>query len=84
MKMFSNGVFALLLEVVSSWQVIVVTVAIILYIYLVGYVARSYHRPRVKRAKVKKQKPEPVAVQEDTEEKSSKSNSDEELGLEED
>ena len=36
---------ALLLQVVKSWQVIAVTVVLVLYMYLVGYVARIYHHP---------------------------------------
>ena len=77
--MFPGGIFELLKQVVTSWQVIVVTVVFILYVFIVNYTARSYHRPRtVKKiafkAKAKKPKPSKEA---------SSSNSNDELGLEE-
>ena len=59
--MFSDGLKAILLQVITSWQVIAVTLALVLFIYLVNYVARSYHRPRLSKSKpqkVKKAKPE--------------------------
>ncbi|MDR0495328.1 MAG: hypothetical protein LBG95_06860 [Treponema sp.] len=57
--MFSKEFSELLLQVVTSWQVIAITVALVLYIYLVNYVARSYHRPHsVSKSKPKKVKPE--------------------------
>ena len=34
----------LIIQVVSSWQVITVTVVVLLYIFLINYVARLYHR----------------------------------------
>ena len=43
--MFNAEVRKLLLEVISSWQVWVVTVVLVLYVFLVNYVARLYHRP---------------------------------------
>jgi len=58
--MFSQELKELLIQVIQSWQVIAVTIALVLYMYLVGYVARSYHRPRsVSRSKPKKVKPPP-------------------------
>jgi len=77
-EMFSGEIFELLKQVITSWQVIAVTIVIILYLNIVFYAARNYHRPRVKREKVKKQKSEPAPVMEDTE-----SDSNDELGLEE-
>ena len=43
--MFNAEVRKLLIEVVSSWQVWVVTAVLVLYIFLVNFVARLYHRP---------------------------------------
>jgi hypothetical protein len=58
--MFSKELTELLIQVVQSWQVIAVTIALVLFMYLVGYVARSYHRPRsVSRSKPKKVKSPP-------------------------
>ena len=37
---------ALLFQVIISWQVIAVTIVLVLYMFLVNYVARIYHRPR--------------------------------------
>ena len=36
----------ILLQIITSWQVIAVTVALALYISLVNYVGRRYHQPR--------------------------------------
>jgi hypothetical protein len=44
--MFSGELMGLLKQVVTSWQVIAVTVALVLYIFLVSYVGRTYKRPR--------------------------------------
>ena len=48
----------LLPQVITSWQVWAVILALVLYMYLVGYVARTYHRPRISKAKPKKKKKE--------------------------
>ena len=37
---------ALLFQIIQSWQVIAVTIVLILYMFLVNYVARTYHRPQ--------------------------------------
>jgi hypothetical protein len=37
----------LLMQVITSWQVLFITGALVIYMYLVIYVARTYHRPRV-------------------------------------
>ena len=79
--MFPGGTIALLKHVISSWQVIVVTIALVLYLQIVFYTARSYHRPRIKKVKMKKVKLEPVAGPEETE---AGGDSNDELGLEED
>jgi hypothetical protein len=74
----------LLVKVISSWQVIAVTVVVFLYFYLVSYVARLYHRSSFSsvfssKPKPKKHKSAPVEPEAETEVESS----DDELGLEE-
>jgi len=65
--MFSKELSELLFQVVMSWQVIAVTVALVFYIYLVNYVTRSYHRPHfVSRSKPKKVKPSSKAASKTT------------------
>lgn len=67
--MFSSEVIRLILSVLASWEVISVTLAVIVYLFLVFYVARLNRRPR--RAAAPKQKkaakkdaaPEPVEVE---------------------
>jgi hypothetical protein len=54
--MFSKEFLEILVEIVKSWQVIAVTIAMLIYLNIVSYVARSYHRPKVKRVKIKKEK----------------------------
>jgi len=44
--MFNAEVRRLLIQVIGSWQVWVVTVVLILYVFLINYVARLYNRPR--------------------------------------
>ena len=45
--MFSDEIKKLLVQVITSWQVLVVTVVLILYVFVVNYVARLYHhRPQ--------------------------------------
>ena len=80
--MYPGGIIALLKEVITSWQVIAVTIAIILYLQIVFYAAKSYHRPRVKKIRLKRSKPEPAAA--GPEETEAGVDSNEELGLEED
>ncbi|MDR1868425.1 MAG: hypothetical protein LBQ82_00395 [Treponema sp.] len=82
-EMFSKEFLELFMQLIKSWQVLVVTVGLVIYVYLVSYVARSYHRPRVKKVKkTKAKKAEPVqeAGPEETE---ASGNSNDELGLEE-
>ncbi|MDR1374974.1 MAG: hypothetical protein LBJ24_08385 [Treponema sp.] len=73
----SKELLDLLIRVIGSWQVLAATGAILLYIFLVSYVARLYHRPRqsFKKAKRSKSAPKPAAVPEEA--------SDDELDLEE-
>jgi hypothetical protein len=44
--MFSGELIGLLKQVISSWQVIAVSVALVLYLFLVSYVVRGSKRPR--------------------------------------
>ena len=45
MYMFNEEVRRMLVQVISSWQVLVTTVVLVLYVFLVNYVARLYRRP---------------------------------------
>jgi cell division protein YceG involved in septum cleavage len=83
--MFSKDIMEMLIQVLKSWEVLFVTVGLVIYIFIVNYVSRSYRRPRVKREKkIKVKKSEPVAetIEED-EDGGSIDNSNDELGLEE-
>ena len=41
--MFTKEMFSYLLKVITSWQIIAVTICLIIYFTLVSYVARLYH-----------------------------------------
>ena len=60
--MFSNEIKKLLIQVISSWQVIAVTIVLIIYVSIVNYVARinrrSSRRSNTPIPKDKKKKPE--------------------------
>jgi len=77
--MFPGGIFELLKQVISSWQVIAVTLGFILYVFIVNYTARRYHRPRVAK-KIIIKKPKPASK---PEKKPSAAKSNDDLGLEE-
>ena len=63
----------MLIEVIKSWQVLVMTGALVLYMFLVNYVARTYHqpryvsksKPRTSKAKAAKAQPKEVEITED-------------------
>ncbi|MDR2303392.1 MAG: hypothetical protein LBE10_02235 [Treponema sp.] len=80
--MFSKELKDMLLQVVISWQVLAVTVGVILYFFLVSYVGRNYRRPRHASAKLisKASHASEAAAAGDEEEQTSE---DEDLGLEE-
>jgi len=64
--MFSEELKSLLIQVVKSWQVIAVTVVLVLYISLVNYAARAHKKPafvsKIKpKKKEKKEKPKKEA-----------------------
>ncbi|MDR0312200.1 MAG: hypothetical protein LBI14_01235 [Treponema sp.] len=44
--MFSEEIRSLLVKVISSWQVIVVTIAVVIYIFIVNKVSRYRSRAR--------------------------------------
>jgi hypothetical protein len=55
--MFTEELKNLLFQVVTSWQVSAVSIALIFYMSLVSYAARAHHKPAsVSRTKPKKQK----------------------------
>jgi hypothetical protein len=80
--MFSEEMISILKGVFTSWQVIAVTIAVVLYLFLITYVANLSRRRSfsMRPAKVKKKKAAPAA--ESTPE-SSEASDNEELGLEE-
>ena len=66
--MFSIGLKDILPQVITSWQVWAAILALVLYMYLVGFVARTHHRPsKPKRKKKKKEKPAPTVDEDVTE-----------------
>ena len=74
--MFGEEVRKLLVEVIRSWQVIAVTIALVIYVFIINYAARTHHpirRPRkASKLKAKEVIPETPAASEP-----------DELGLEE-
>jgi len=65
--MFSGEIRRMLIQVITSWQVIAVTVVLVIYISVVNYVARIYNPnprgshislvPKVKKSKKKSETP---------------------------
>ncbi|MDR1287658.1 MAG: hypothetical protein LBK08_08635 [Treponema sp.] len=81
--MFSREMLLIFAEVLTSWQVILAAVIVLLYISLVNYVARlsrrsSFSMRMGKAKKKKKEKPAEAAPEADSEEAEN-----DELGLEE-
>lgn len=61
--MFHKEMLGLIVQVMQSWQVLIITIALILYMCLVNYVARTYHRPHfVSKSKPKKAAKKAVAA----------------------
>jgi len=80
--MFNAEMRKLLIEVISSWQVLAVTVVLILYVFLVNSVARIYRRSRRSRESfMPKAKPDNLPPPAPSETASDAD--DDELGLEE-
>ena len=84
-SMFPDNIIEIILKVIKSWQVIAITLAILLYISIVNYVTKSYHKPRaVKKVKQPKSKPaKPAAEPESADNALPGGDSNDELGLEE-
>jgi hypothetical protein len=84
--MFTRELLPLLLQVISSWQVVTITIALIFYMYLVTYVASGTRRLRASKSKPRKQpKPAAAAVAAGPQETTAPAGAsvNEELGLEE-
>jgi len=82
--MFPEGLFPILIQIIISWQVIAVTIAMVLFLFLVNYVAQTYHRPRsVSKVKPQKAKIEKKPKKAKKSEASVEDNSNEALGLDE-
>jgi hypothetical protein len=62
--MFKPEIIRLFAGVITSWQVIAVTIALVLYFMLVSYVSRSYHRTGAFSLATKKKKQKPVKIPE--------------------
>jgi flagellar biosynthesis/type III secretory pathway M-ring protein FliF/YscJ len=74
----------LLKQVIVSWQVLAVTVAIVIYFFIVSYAARSRRRSRVaKKSKPKKVKAAPMEAVAGPEMTESDGNHVDDLGIEE-
>jgi len=73
----------LLVKVISSWQVIAITVALILYLRIVFYVSKAYHRPMVSKISFKKKKSKSEEITAAPEVKEEEASTNDELGLEE-
>ena len=54
--MFSAEIRSLLFQVITSWQILAVTVVLVLYFVMVSYVANIYHRRPRKSAPLPKKK----------------------------
>jgi Na+-transporting methylmalonyl-CoA/oxaloacetate decarboxylase gamma subunit len=63
--MFSMSLKDLLPQVITSWQVWAVILALVVFMYLVGYVSRTHHRPPRSKPKKKKKEKAAPAVDED-------------------
>ena len=80
--MFEKEIFQLIKQVVTSWQVIVVTIALILYLNIVFSAAKAYRLPKMGKITLKKKKKkETVEVTPDVSDEEGDVNED--LGLEE-
>jgi cell division protein FtsL len=66
-------VFQVLTQVITSWQVIFITIALVLFLNIVFYTARTYHTRRRINIKIRRKKKSssaaamPEVVQEETE-----------------
>ena len=72
--MFSEEIRNLIVEVIKSWQVLTVTVVLILYFFLVNYVSRLRRRKRPPLPMPGEKKAKPAVIE---------PSDDDDLGLEE-
>ena len=86
--MYPSSIFELVKDVLMSWQVIVVTIGIVIYLNIVFYAARYYRTPRfgsmVKKISFKRKKSADNPNSSGPETISGGRNSNDELGLDED
>jgi len=82
--MFSQEVGKLLIQVIKSWEVLFVTIGLVLYMFIVNYVSRSHYRPKVARVKKEKKKKNEPVIENDANDEDAHENTNDELGLEED
>jgi hypothetical protein len=75
--LFSKELTSLIVSVLSSWQVLAVTLGLVVYIALVFNVARLYHKARPKPPRGKRSK------KEKNEDEAAETADTDELGLEE-
>jgi hypothetical protein len=62
--MFTEELMEILPQVIASREVWIMVGALVAFMFLVNYVARSYHRPRsVSKSKPKKAKTAPVEME---------------------
>ena len=82
--MQSISMFEVLKQVISSWQVIAVTVVIILYLNLVFFVSRKRHNfNKIHKISIKRKKSKTAEQTEGPEEIQTSGSVNDELGLEE-
>ena len=79
--MFSGGLLDLTIQLITTKEVIVVTVALVMYIFLIKYVAEPYRKSlSVSKTKAKKAKPSAKKAEK---KKEPVDTTNEELGLQE-
>ena len=81
--MFEKEIFQLLRQVITSWQVIVISIGLVLYLNIVFYVARAYHNPGFGKLTIKKKKKKKDEVVVSSDDSDDSADENDELGLEE-
>jgi hypothetical protein len=67
LTMISDELKSILIQILTSWQVIVVTVGLVFYFSLVSYIAQFHRRLGAATPKPKKEKKEKTAASEEEE-----------------
>jgi hypothetical protein len=80
---FSNEIVKLLIEVITSWQVIAATITIVIFIFIVNNVTRTSRRIKAPKLKIKRKRASPLPTDAIPEEGSGGGSINDELGLEE-